>query len=254
MSMPLVGISACTKVFHTFPVHSAHSRFSEAMVEIVGAAPVLVPPVGARLDIPDFVSRFDGFVTTGSPSNVEPHRFGQEVDPDNVLFDPDRDATTLPILREAAAQGVPVLAICRGIQELNVAFGGTLHQFVHKVPGLEDHRSDKTRPLGERAKLRHPVRLAPDGLLRRISGRGVEMVNSLHAQAVDRPADGFVVEAVSPDGVIEAISRPSGAFCLGVQWHPETLLEGNGFARRIFEAFGAAVHAHARPQGVARAA
>ncbi len=253
--MPLVGISACTKTFHAFPVHSVHSRFAEVVVEVVGAAPLLIPPVGAQVDISDLVSRFDGLITTGSPSNVQPHLYGQEPDPENTNFDPGRDATTLPMLREAARQGVPVLAICRGIQELNVAFGGTLYQFVHKVPGCQDHRSMKTRPMGGRAALRHAVTLAEGGLLRRIAGgRAIEMVNSLHAEGVDRVADGFVVEALSPDGVVEGISRPGGAFCLGVQWHPETLYQTNAFARAIFTAFGEAVNAHMLGAGAAQAA
>jgi len=252
--MPLVGISACAKTFHTFPVHSVHARFSEAVVEVVEAAPLLVPPVGAHIDMADLVSRFDGVITTGSPSNVQPHLYGQEADPENTWFDPGRDATALPMLREAALQGVPVLAVCRGIQELNVAFGGTLHQFVHKAPGRQDHRSVKTRPVGERAALRHAVSLAEGGLLRRIAGKSIEMVNSLHAEGVDRVADGFMVEALSPDGVVEAIARPAGAFCLGVQWHPEALYRDNAFARAIFAAFGQAVRAHAQGAGAARAA
>lgn len=252
--MPLVGISACTKTFHAFPVHSVHSRFAEVAVEVIGAAPLLIPPMGEHIDIPDLVSRFDGIVTTGSPSNVQPHLYGQEIDPENTNFDPGRDATTLPLLREAVRQGVPVLAICRGIQELNVAFGGSLHQFVHKVPGCQDHRSVKARPMGGRAALRHSVTLAEGGLLRRIAGSGFEMVNSLHAEGVDRLADGFMVEALSPDGVVEAISRPGGAFCLGVQWHPETLYQTNAFARAIFAAFGEAVKAHMLGVGAVRAA
>ncbi|MYE59409.1 MAG: gamma-glutamyl-gamma-aminobutyrate hydrolase family protein [Alphaproteobacteria bacterium] len=253
--MPLVGISACTKTHHNFPVHSVHSRFAEVVVEVVGAAPLLIPPVGEHIDIPDLVSRFDGVITTGSPSNVQPHLYGQDIDPENTNFDPGRDATTLPMLREAALQGVPVLAICRGIQELNVAFGGTLHQFVHKVPGCQDHRSVKTRPTRGRATLRHAVTLAEGGLLRRIAGgRSFEMVNSLHAEGLDRVADGFMVEARAPDGVVEAISRPAGAFCLGVQWHPETLYQTNAFARAIFAAFGDAVKARMMGAGAVRAA
>ena len=251
--MPLVGISACTKTFHNFPVHSVHSRFAEVMVEVVGAAPLLIPPVGEHIDIPDLVSRFDGIVTTGSPSNVQPHLYGQEIDPENTNFDPGRDATTLPVLREAARQGVPVLAICRGIQELNVAFGGTLHQFVHKVPGCQDHRSVKTRPMGGRAALRHSVMLAEGGLLRRIAeGRSIEMVNSLHAEAWTgwRRVHG---RGVSPAGGRGDLA-PAGAFCLGVQWHPETLYQTNAFARAIFAAFGEAVEAHMLGVGAVRAA
>ncbi len=255
MTMPLVGISACTKTFNAFPMHAVHSRFAEVVVEVVGAAPLLVPPVGAHIDIPDLVSRFDGFITTGSPSNVQPHLYGQDIDPENTNFDPGRDATTLPMLREAAHQGIPVLAICRGIQELNVAFGGTLHQFIHKVPGHQDHRSMKTRPMGARAALRHVVTLAEGGLLRRIAGgRTIEMVNSLHAEGIDRVADGFMVEALAPDGVIEGISRPGGVFCLGVQWHPETLYGDNAFARAIFAAFGEAVKARLRGADAVQAA
>jgi len=187
---------------------------------------------------------------TGSPSNVEPHRYGGPASAEGTLHDAERDATTLPLIRAAIDMGVPLLGICRGFQELNVAFGGTLHQRVHEVPGMRDHREDKTAPVEVQYAKAHPVRLAPDGLLARIAGTDELRVNSVHGQGIDRLAPGLSVEATAPDGLVEAVRVDgAGAFALAVQWHPEWRFWEDSASAALFAAFGDAARARAERRG-----
>lgn len=242
----LVGVSTCVKEINTFHFHAVNQRYLLALSEAAGVMPLMVPALGDRIDFEDLASRLDGLLVTGSPSNVEPHHYGSERARDDILHDPARDSTTLPLLREALRQGVPVFAVCRGIQELNVVMGGSLHQFLHEVPGRRDHRSDKSKPIGERAGHAHPVSLTPGGALEKIAGTSEVMVNSLHGQGIDRLGDGLVVEALSPDGVVEAVRVEAAKnFAIGVQWHPEALYTTDAFAKALFTAFGEAVHSRA---------
>jgi putative glutamine amidotransferase len=133
------------------------------------------------------------------------------------------------------------LAICRGIQELNVALGGTLHQRVHEVPGRLNHRSRRDSPDGPYGPA-HSVALIKGGLLASLAGVAEVMVNSLHSQGIDRPAPGLRVEAMAPDGQIEAVSLPDARFVVGVQWHPEHRALDNPFSRALFLAFARACH------------
>jgi len=224
---------------------------------------MLIPALGDWFDPHDLAGRLDGLLLTGSPSNVEPHRYGGAPSRPGTAHDPLRDATTLPLIDAALADGLPLFALCRGHQELNVALGGTLHQTLHELDGKADHRSDKAAPYDERYRERHPVTLTPGGVLHGLAGgAGRVMVNSLHAQAIDRLADRLAVEAVSDDGVIEAASvRGAEAFALSVQWHPEhpIALEWP-LSRAMFAAFGEAcrqrraMRAGASPDGVRRRA
>ena len=235
----VVGISACVRDLNGFPFHAVNQRYLVALTEASRVVPMIVPALGDRLDLERMAERLDGLLVTGSPSNVEPFHYGAEPAAPDILHDAARDATTLPLLRAALRQGVPVLAICRGIQELNVAMGGTLHQFLHTVEGKRDHRSEKTKPPGERSGPAHTVALTPGGILHGLAGTAEATVNSLHAQAIDRLADGLTVEAVSPDGVIEAVCvAGSKSFAVGVQWHPEALWQADLLSRRLFETFG----------------
>ena len=148
------------------------------------------------------------------------------------------------MIREAVRRDLPVLAICRGIQELNVALGGTLHQRVHEVPGRLNHRSPRGEmPLDQRYGPAHGVVLTQGGLFYRLAGTDELMVNSLHSQGIDQPAPGLIVEAVAPDGQIEAVSMPGARFVVGVQWHPEYKPLENPFSRALFSAFSQACHA-----------
>lgn len=241
---PVVGIPACLL---RDGEGDAYHRVGEKYVRSVAVAarcmPLLLPALGDELGDPHAIAdRLDGLLLTGSPSNVEPRHYGGEPG-DDTAHDPARDAVTLPLIRAVLEAGVPLFGLCRGHQELNVALGGSLHQAVHELPGKADHRSDKTRSYDDRYLARHPVRLQPDGVLYALSGGQREvMVNSLHAQAIDRPADGVAIEAVSDDGVIEAISvKGAETFALSVQWHPEhTDALDWPLSRAMFEAFGEA--------------
>lgn len=247
--VPIVGVSACRRTWEdTFVVHWVMQRNLEAIVEASGCAPLAVPAMARHFPdgaIDSILDRLDGLLLTGSPSNVEPHHYGAEPF-EGDLNDPDRDATTLPLIRGAVRRGIPVFAICRGIQELNVAMGGSLYGKLHEAPGHRDHRSDKTRPKGVRSARQHPVTISGQGLLRRIIDADRIVVNTLHAQGIREPAPGARINAVTDDGVIEAIDFPeSPGFVLGVQWHPEITHDTDENSRALFEAFGAAVRAYA---------
>ncbi len=244
----IVGIPACARTRNGLLWHETPARYAAAVEGGVGAIPVMIPPAGeAQLALLD---RLDGLLVPGSPSNVHPDHYagGESLTPD--MHDPARDATTLPLIRAAIARGLPVLAICRGIQELNVALGGTLHQTVHSLPGRIDHRGGQGA-IEVRYGPKHRVRLS--GRLARMLDATEITVNSLHGQAIDRPAPGLVVEAVADDGTIEAV-RVDGArgFAVGVQWHPEWAYLDNPASFALFRSFGEACGAY--QQGLREAA
>jgi putative glutamine amidotransferase len=245
--VPLIGVPACVQVPKELPVHQVSEKYITGVTDGARGMPVLVPAIGAALDMARLVDRLDGLMLTGSPSNVEPHLYDGEASAPGTAHDPKRDATTLPLIRAAVEAGLPVLAICRGHQELNVALGGSLHQRVHELPGRIDHRSRKDVSVIERYEAAHPIKLASNGILRRLFGRDEVQVNSLHAQAIDRPAARLLVEATAPDGTVEAVSLIDGkGFCIGVQWHPEWPRLTDPVSKAIFDAFGDACRARAQ--------
>ncbi|WP_186010689.1 gamma-glutamyl-gamma-aminobutyrate hydrolase family protein [Burkholderia gladioli] len=245
---PRVAISADRSMAGPHPVHSAGEKYIDAVVDGAGALAFVLPALGDRQPVDDLLASIDGLLLTGSYSNVEPHRYAGVASVPGTLHDAARDATTLPLIRAAIEAGVPVLALCRGLQELNVVFGGSLHQRVQELPGFLDHREDKSEPLDRQYGPAHAVRLAPGGLLARLAGGAAEVeVNSLHAQGIDRLGEGLTIEAVAPDGLIEAVGvREARAFALGVQWHPEWQFARNPLSRAIFSAFGEACRARRR--------
>jgi putative glutamine amidotransferase len=242
--MPLIGIPCCRRVLNEFPFHVAGEKYITAVLGLVGGLPLLIPALGDGPALADLVARLDGLLLTGSPSNVEPHHYDGPSPPADNPTDPARDATTLPLIRAAVAAGVPVLGICRGLQELNVALGGTLHQQVHAVPGRLDHRGG-TGPVEQRYGPVHSIALTPGGLLADLIGADTAKVNSLHGQGVETLAPGLVIEAVAPDGQIEAFRREDGGFCLGVQWHPEYRASEQPLSVALFTAFGVACRRYA---------
>lgn len=241
--LPVVLVPACNRLFGEHPFHVVGRKYVEA-VRLAGALPLVVPraepqEIDALLDIAD------GVLLTGSPSNVHPSRFGQAVHDPALPLDPDRDAWTLPLIPRVLARGIPLLAICRGAQETNVAQGGTLHQAVHEVPGLNDHRSNDDDPAERQYGPSHAIELTPGGMLSRILETGRIEVNSVHGQGIARLAPGARVEAVAPDGLVEAFSLPAApGFNLCVQWHPEWRAADNPASVRLFKAFGVAVRAY----------
>lgn len=238
---PIVGIPACALLVVKEQLrYDTPARYATAVFGGAGAVPIMIPPMGeASLAVLD---RIDGLLLPGSPSNVHPSHYagGESQTPDR--HDLERDATTLRLVPEAIARGMPLLAICRGIQELNVALGGTLHQQVHEVPDRMDHRPGPGT-IEEKYTPTHLVTLS--GQLARIIGSTKILVNSLHGQAIDTPAPGLVVEAVAPDGTIEAVRVENArGFALGVQWHPEWGYADDSASLALFRAFGEACRAY----------
>ena len=162
---PLIGIPACFVQGDGVGHHQVAAKYVDGVVDGAGGLPLLIPALGPRLDADAVLAELDGLMITGSPSNVEPRHYGGPAPRPDCPLDPARDATTLPLIRRALDLAVPLFAICRGLQELNVALGGTLHQNVHELPGRADHRSDKTVPLQERYGPAHPVQLVPGGMV-----------------------------------------------------------------------------------------
>jgi len=245
-TLPLIGIPSCVRSIHERAFHTVNERYTNAVIDAVQGLPLLIPAIGPKTDCDAILDRLDGILLTGSPSNVEPHHYGGPPSREGTLHDPDRDSTTLPLIREAVRRDMPVLAICRGIQELNVALGGTLHQRIFDMPERFNHKRRGRGPLSsdeERYGPAHPVALTPGGFFARLAGTTEIMVNSLHGQGIDRPGPDLAVEAVAPDGQIEAVSLPGGRFVVGVQWHPEYKPLQNPFSRALFEAFARACHA-----------
>tara|TARA_R110002110_G_scaffold415612_3_gene651920 strand:+ start:124364 stop:125188 length:825 start_codon:yes stop_codon:yes gene_type:complete len=246
---PLIGVNADVRDTNGIDFIGTGLKYVTGVIEGAGGIPVMVPTLGdvdegGQLHVDDLIDRLDGLVLTGGRSNVEPHNYGGAPFRPETLRDPMRDSTTLPLSRKAIANGLPIFGICRGIQEINVALGGSLHPYLWELEGVNDHRMPQTDVMANRFAVRHPVHLTPDGLFADIArGVGIEdnavMVNSLHGQAIDRVADGLRVEAVSDDGVIEGVSMPGNAsFVAAVQWHAEYKVEVHAFNRALFKAFG----------------
>lgn len=239
---PIVGIPCDHRVVGKHPFHMVGDKYIAAIRGGSQAVPLLIPVLEDPIAPEDILASVDGLLFTGSPSNVAPRHYGGAGPRDGVLQDESRDATTLPLLQAAIANGTPILCLCRGFQELNVALGGTLHQHIQEQPGLNDHREDLSAPLDEQYGPAHDVRVSEGGLLARIVGERGFKVNSLHSQGIDRLAPKLHTDATAPDGIVEAVSLPGAkAFLLGVQWHPEWRWAENGISRAIFGAFGDAV-------------
>jgi putative glutamine amidotransferase len=239
---PLIGIPADRRVIGLHPFHLVGEKYARAVLAGADSLPLLIPALAEELGMDELLERLDGVLFTGNASNVEPHHYSGTPSAPGTLHDPERDATTLPLIRKAVAAGIPVLGVCRGFQEMNVAFGGTLHQKVQEVEGKMDHREDESRELDVQYGPAHDVTLEPNGLLRTIAGGETRItVNSLHSQGVDRLGAGLSIEARAPDGLIEAfrVTHASG-FAVAVQWHPEWQFKSNPFSRALFGAFGTA--------------
>lgn len=245
VSLPVVGVPADRRVLEPHAYHMVGEKYLTALARTAGVLPVVLP-VLEGLDYDALLAHVDGILLTGSYSNVEPRRYGGPPSAEGTLHDLERDAVTLPLIPRVLERGMPLFAICRGFQEVNVAFGGTLHQRVHEVPGLMDHREDATQPLEIQYGPAHEVVFAEDGRLRRITGLERAEVNSVHWQGIDRLGEGLRVEATAPDGLVEAVTaEAAGGFNLAVQWHPEWRAADNALSRSLFEAFGGACREYA---------
>jgi putative glutamine amidotransferase len=243
---PLIGVTSERVLADGYYWHRAEEHYPLAIIEAAGGIPVLIPALAQRLDYRELLQRLDGLLLTGGASNIEPEFYGHESEQPDSPRDRQRDETTLALISQAIALGAPVFGICRGLQEMNVALGGTLHQRVHLVAGKFDHREDEQAPLVEQYGLAHRVSLQAGGLLAALSSEKEIEVNSVHGQGIDRLASGLRIEALAPDGLIEAISLPSAAaFTCAVQWHPEWFAQTTPFCRTLIATFGTACRNYA---------
>lgn len=235
-----VGLISDRRIVDSQAAHLVLEPYVTAVRDGAGALPLLLPVLAPPLDHGDILSAVDGLVFTGSPSNIAPHFYGGVSARAPADEDPHRDGLALGLIRTAVEAGVPILAICRGTQELNVALGGTLYQHVHEVPGRIDHRERESDPLDVQYGPAHEVSVIEGGLIASLIPQHRFWVNSLHGQGIDRLAPSLRTEAVAPDGQIEAVSRiGSGGFLLGLQWHPEWRWFDNAVSRAIWGAFAA---------------
>ena len=247
---PLIAVSACYKQVDGHPTHAVGQKYLTAVIDGARGTPVMVPALGKDLDLDELLERVDGLILTGSLSNVHPAQYGAAPAPAAEPYDEARDATTLPLIRMAIDRSVPLLAICRGFQELNVALGGTLHAEVHAVPGRDDHRAPQEKDLDLRYGPKHPVSFVPGGAFERIAGAREVWVNSLHRQGIDRLAPGLAAEGHAPDGTVEAVRvKDAPGFALGVQWHPEYKAAANPFSMKLYGAFGEAARQRIAARG-----
>lgn len=249
MRKPVVGVIGNSYVVEDrFAVQLVGENNLRAVSDVAGALPLMfagapdISDIGALLDV------VDGILLTGARANVHPSRFDVEPHPAHEPYDQDRDAMALSLIEACVEKGVPVFGVCRGMQELNVAFGGSLHPEIRDIPGRMNHRM----PRLENGEIhpdenvvfadRHDVRLVPDGAFAKIFGKPTIRVNSLHGQGVLEPGKRVVVEGVAEDGTVEAIRiGEAPGFALGVQWHAEYDPQSNPVNRALFEAFGAAL-------------
>jgi putative glutamine amidotransferase len=249
MTRPVVGVIAnAYRIEKRFDVQAVGQRNLRAVAEVAGAMPLIFPGLPDVTEIDALLDAVDGVLLTGGRANVHPAHFGVEPDPRHEPYDLDRDAVALPLIRACVERGVPVLGICRGFQEMNVAFGGSLHPEIRELPGRINHRMPRLENGEIHPDLevvfadRHEVRLVPGGTFAGIFGCETIRVNSLHGQGILDPGVRVVVEGVADDGTIEAIRiADAPGFALGVQWHAEYDPQSNRVNQALFEAFGAAL-------------
>ena len=258
MSRPIVGIIGNSYLINDqYPTHAGGTMNSEAVSEVSGCVPLVVPTDPRLVSVAELLEICDGFLLTGGRPNVHPEEYGEEWTEAHGAADRCRDAITLPLVRACVERGQPFFGICRGFQEVNVAMGGTLYPEIRDLPGRMNHRMPPDGTLEEKFALRHVVSLQDGGVFHRVFGATEVMTNTLHGQGIKDPGKRIVIEGHAPDGTPEAIHvEGARGFTLSVQWHPEWNAANDPVSRPLFEAFGEAVRdwAGARSGGLRRTA
>ena len=254
MGRPLVAILGNSYLINDeYPAHAAGRMVSEAVSAVSGAVPVIVPSDPGLVDLEALLDGFAGFVLPGGRANVHPEEYGERATGAHGTFDRGRDGIVLPLVRACVERGQPLLAICRGFQELNVAMGGTLHPEIRELPGRMNHRMPPEGTLDEKFELRHDVTFTQGGPFHRMMGETVVRTNTLHGQGIVEPGRRIVIDGRADDGTPEAIYVDGApGFAIGVQWHPEYNAAEDPVSRPLFEAFGAAARGWASGQRPAR--
>lgn len=244
---PVIGIIGNMNLLNeSYPVHAGGTMNSAAVAEVSKAMPIIIPSDPAFVSVAELLDTCDGFLLTGGRPNVHPSEYGEDETPAHGDFDRGRDAITLPLVRACVERGQPVLGICRGFQEVNVAMGGTLYPEIRDLPGRMNHRMPPDGTIEEKFALRHTVRFTQGGVFHRLMGAAEVMTNTLHGQGIKTAGHRIVIDGHAPDGTPEAIYvRDAPGFTLSVQWHPEWRAGEDPVSRPLFEAFGAAAQAWA---------
>lgn len=242
MARPVAGIICCTRTVGIEPAQAVMNRYVASAMAYADAAALLIPSMPQYMRASDVAGRLDGLLLTGSPSNLDPSAYGEAADDAPGPFDPARDSMTGDLIRAMLDLGRPVFGICRGFQELNVAFGGSLRRDASESEDLLRHHAPDEVGFNEMFDHLHEVDLAPGGVLAGALGAGRIRVNSVHYQGVDRLGEGLSVEARADDGLVEAFSaRVNSAPVLAVQWHPEWRTGENPQSQVFFNVFGRAL-------------
>ncbi len=251
---PIVGVIGSAHLAEgKFAAQRVGERNLRAVAETAGALPLIFAGTPEITDVGALLDTVDGILLTGARANVHPSRFGQEEDSTYEPYDQARDALALAVIDACVARGVPLFGICRGVQEINVAFGGSLHPEIRELPGRLNHRALRLEngEINPDPKViyaeRHEVRLTPGGVFAKLLGAETIRVNSLHGQGILEPGGRIFIEGVAEDGTIEAIRvADAPGFALGVQWHAEHMADSNPVNRKLFEAFGGALTEYRR--------
>ena len=247
MSRPRVGIIGNSYLLdESYPVHAGGTMNWEAIADVSGCLPLMIPSDPRYVSVDELLDTFDGFLLTGGRPNVHPNEYGEVETDAHGTFDRARDAVTLPLVRACVERGQPFFGICRGFQEVNVAMGGTLHPEIRDLPGRMNHRMPPDGTMEEKFAIRHSVHFTPDGPFARLFGSETVMTNTLHGQGIKDPGQRIVVDGQAEDGTPEAIYvKDAPGFTLSVQWHPEYRAPTDPVSRPLFEAFGEAAHSWA---------
>ncbi|MEL6645355.1 MAG: gamma-glutamyl-gamma-aminobutyrate hydrolase family protein [Pseudomonadota bacterium] len=247
MSRPVVGIVGNAHLINDqYLIHGGSAMCSQAVSEVAGAVPLIVPTCPDLVDVHDLMAACDGFLLTGGRPNVHPEEYGHAPTEAHGTFDRKRDAVALGLVKACVESGQPILAVCRGFQEMNVAMGGTLHPEIRDLPGRMNHRMPPDGTIEEKFELRHDVHFTPGGVFARLMGAEVVRTNTLHGQGIEEAGERIVIDGRAEDSTPEAIYVDGApGFMLGVQWHAEYNAAADPVSRRLFEAFGDAVRAWA---------
>lgn len=259
MARPVVGIIGNSYLLNNeYPAHAGGRMNSEAIAEVAGCLPLVIPSDPRLVQVAELLEVCDGFLFTGGRPNVHPEEYGEAATEAHGAFDRNRDAVALPLIRACVARGQPILGVCRGFQEFNVAMGGTLHPEIRDLPGRMNHRMPPDASIDEKFALRHMVRFTANGVFHRLFGAEEVMTNSLHGQGVKAPGRRIVIDGWATDDTPEALYiEEAPGFALAVQWHPEYNAANDPVSRPLFARFGGAVQDWARagrPQGAALSA
>lgn len=239
---PVLGVIACNRAISGEAAQTVMTRYLVSALTYADAAALLIPSMPGLVNAEEVSPRLDGLLLTGTPSNIAPQRYGQLVEDAPGPFDPDRDEMTARLIEAMLDLGKPVFGICRGFQEINVAFGGTLRRDMAESADLIAHHHAEAVNVAKMFEHTHAVHLAPGGVLSRAYGQDQLNVISVHYQGADKLGAGLTIEATAPDGVVEAVSAEvNGAPLLAVQWHPEWRADENPQSQTFFRMLGRAL-------------